>query len=102
MQPDAVIEVTFLSCEEGGRTSPIEGDQYGCPLMVNGHGFDCRFVLSEASRFELGKTYPIRVKFLFPELALAELREGDAIRLWEGKTIARGKVLKLLGGEVGG
>lgn len=100
MQPDAVIEMTFLTTEEGGRKSPIEGDRYGCPIMVDGHGFDCRFVLGEASRLELGRTYQIGVKFLSPDLAMAELKEGDAISLSEGKTIATGKVLKLRGGEM--
>ena len=102
LQPDAVIEVTFLTTEEGGRTSPIEAGRYpyNCPIMVNGHGFDCRFVFGETSLFELGRTYQIGVKFLSPDLAIAELKEGDAIRLTEGKTIARGKVLKFCGGAM--
>ena len=99
MKSDAVIEITFLTTEEGGRKSLIEGDRYGCPILVDGRGFDCRFVLAERSRFELGRTYQIGVKF-HAETAMAELEEGDAISLWEGKTIAKGRVVKLLGGEM--
>ena len=100
MKSDAVIEITFLTTEEGGRKSLIEGDRYGCPILVDGRGFDCRFVLAEPSRFELGRTYQIGVKFLDAESAMAELKEGYAISLWEGKTIAKGRVVKLLGGEM--
>lgn len=97
MKPEAVIRVRFLTTEEGGRKSPIEGDKYGCPIMVNEHGFDCRFILDGGARFELGESYEISVKFLNPDLALKELREGIEISLWEGKTIARGEVVKTFG-----
>ncbi len=96
MVPDALLEVRFLTTDEGGRASPIEGDCYGCPLIVNGFGFDCRFVLEGARRFELGGTYQIGVKFLCAESALKELQEETEISLWEGQTIAEGNVIKLL------
>ena len=96
MKPEAVIRVRFLSTEDGGRESPIVGDKYGCPLMVNEEGFDCRFVLNKHSHFELGEVYEIPVKFLNPELALEALQEGAKITLWEGKVIARGMVIKIL------
>ena len=96
MKPDAVIKVRFLTTEEGGRESAIEGERYGCPIMVDGHGFDCRFVLTGATRFDLGETYKIEVKFLNSESAMNELEIGTMISLWEGKTIAEGKILTLL------
>ncbi|WP_303907142.1 hypothetical protein [Thiohalomonas denitrificans] len=96
MKTEAVIRVRFLTPEEGGRKTPIEGERYGCPLMLNGQGFDCRFVLDGYACFELGKSYEIPVKFLNPVLALKELREGTEISLWEGKIIARGVVIKVM------
>lgn len=96
MKPEALIHVYFLTPEEGGRKSDIEGDKYGCPIMHGGQGHDCRFVLDGRTRFELGKTYNILVKFLNPKLALQDLAPGMKISLWEGKTIARGEISEIL------
>ncbi|MCP3995479.1 MAG: hypothetical protein GY722_10495 [bacterium] len=95
MTPDALIEVRFLTTGEGGRSSPIEGDTYGCPLIVNGRGFDCRFVLKGSTRFDLGEIYRIEVKFLCADYALRELEEETEISLWEGRIIAKGRIVKL-------
>jgi hypothetical protein len=95
MSPEALIRVYFLTPEEGGRKSHIEGNKYGCPIMYREHGYDCRFVLDDRARFELGKTYDIPVKFLNPKLALRDLSVGIEISLWEGKTIARGRIIEI-------
>ena len=95
MKPDALIRIRFLTPAEGGRASAIDTDRYGCPVIVNDHGFDCRFVLETPTRFELGHSYDIPVKFLSPELALDEIGEGLSVSLWEGKTIGTGHVLKV-------
>jgi len=81
---------------EGGRETALDGEGYGCPIMRNGHGFDCRFVLLGITLFELGKTYDISVKFLNPDYALKELREDMQISLWERRTIAGGTLVKIL------
>lgn len=96
MKPEAIIRIRFLTAEEGGRKTAIEGSRYGCPIIVNQQGYDCRFLLDGEGRFDLGETYEIPVKFLNPGLALKELKEGTEISLWEGKTIARGEVIKIL------
>lgn len=96
MKQEAIIHIRFLTSAEGGRTSPISGEKYGCPIMVDGAGFDCRFVLNETTCFELGGSYEIPVNFLNPDLALKHLQEGTKISLWEGKTIGVGKVIKIL------
>jgi hypothetical protein len=97
MKKEAIIFVRFLTTEEGGRQSSIEGDRYGCPLMIDDtQGFDCRFILEGVSVFELGKEYEIAVKFLNPENALSHLSEGDEISLWEGNKIGVGTVKKFL------
>ena len=96
LNPDIIIEVRFLTAEEGGRRSPIEGGRYGCPIIANGRGFDCRFVLEGTKRFEPGKTYRIQVKLLDAATALSELKEEAEISLWEGRNIAEGRVFKVL------
>lgn len=96
LMPDAVIRVRFLTPEEGGRKSSIEGERYGCPIMVGEQGFDGRFVLEAGRCLEPGRTYDIKVAFLDPESALSVLQEETLISLWEGRTIAEGKILRLL------
>lgn len=95
MKPDAVIEVRFLTYNEGGRLMPINSESYGCPLIVGKLGFDCRFILDQKICFTLGETYQISVKFLDYEDAVKHLKEGSSISLWEGKTIAIGEVVNL-------
>ncbi len=97
IEPDALINVRFLTSSEGGREHPIQGDKYGCPLIVKNNGFDCRFILGENMCFELGKTYQIPIKFLDSEYALSHIQEGETISLWEGKTIATGKIIMIIG-----
>jgi len=96
MSPEAIIRVRFLTNDEGGRTTPISHGPYGCPLMVNGKGHDCRFIMEQDSHYELGKIYEIPVKFLNPTLALKDITEGIEISLWEGKTIGIGSILKIV------
>lgn len=96
MKPDAIIRVRFLTPAEGGRANPIQGDRYGCPVMIESEGFDCRFVLDGPIHFDLGRTYDVAVKFLNPRLALKRLIEGKSVTLWEGKTIGEGRVLKVM------
>jgi hypothetical protein len=98
MIPDAQIQVRFLTTSEGGRKSDLFCSRYGCPLFIEGYeenGFDCRFLLEANTHFELGALYEIKIKFLNPELALAHLHIGAAISLWEGRTIAKGRVVSI-------
>jgi hypothetical protein len=96
MKPDAIIEVRFLTASEGGRHSNIVGEEfYGCPLFAEGKAFDCRILLNGRT-LQLGETYELPVKFLNPSLALPKLSPGKPIKLWEGKDIAAGKIVRLV------
>lgn len=95
MKPDVTIRVRLLTTEEGGRSRGIAGPRYGCPLMVKEKGFDCRLLLQSSDLLELGNSYEVGVKFLNREAAVPELEVGKEVSLWEGKTIAVGKVVAL-------
>ncbi|MDC2860799.1 MULTISPECIES: hypothetical protein [unclassified Delftia] len=95
MNPDAIISVRFLTKNEGGRKTAIQGNFYGCPLFIDNEAFDCRLLL-DGKRLELGEYYEIPIKFLFPEFALPLIQEGMNITLWEGKTVATAKIIKIL------
>jgi len=90
--PDAWICVRFLSPTEGGRKTDISVRAYGCPLLIDGQGFDCRFMATTEAIYHLGHEYKIPIKFLSPELALPLLSIGKKINLWEGRIIAEGTV----------
>lgn len=97
MNHDAVIEVRFMTTAEGGRNTPVSGLLYACPLVVKGQhfGFDCRLLLGEQC-LELGKTYKIQVKFMNSKPALAALEKVAEFSLWEGKTVATGRVIEVV------
>jgi len=99
MKPDATIRVRLLATDEGGRGGAIKGPRYGCPLMANGKGFDCRILLQDSDILEPGKSYEVGVKFLSPKLAVPELKVGLQVTLWEGKIIAVGEVAAIYPGE---
>jgi hypothetical protein len=90
--PDAKIRVRFLPETEGGRRTDVSGREYGCPLLVDGQGFDCRFMATTEAVYSLGHEYEIPIQFLSPEMALPLLGVGRKISLWEGRTIAEGTI----------
>lgn len=96
---DVLISVRFLLPEEGGLKNDIvmrlpdgQSVPFGCPLFVDGKGFDCR-VVGEINNFKLGEWYTLKVKFLWRELALPCLEKGKPVELWGGRVIARGVVI---------
>lgn len=94
MKSDITIEVRFRTTEEGGRSGPVVGAQFSCPMLISGEAFDCR-LLTEGQPLHLGEIYDLPVKFLNADVALPKLSEGMGISLWEGRVIADGKVLSL-------
>lgn len=101
MKSQAVIKVKFLSPSEGGRSTPIDASAYGCPLLVDGKAFDCRFVLDRKVQFNPGRLHRIEVVFLSPDAAREALHPGQRIELWEGKIIAVGVVEEVLEDSTG-
>lgn len=94
MTPDIIINVRFLTPPEGGRGGAVQGPSYSCPLFVDNDGFDCRLLLDDR-QLELGKAYEVSVKFLFRDKALPRMYPGAPIRLWEGRDIAQGQVVRI-------
>lgn len=95
MRHDAIISIRFLPAEEGGRSGPIEGERYGCPLLFEKQAFDCRFCCEVPFIFELGNRYEIPIKFLNRDKALAILAPGSRVALWEGKVIGVGEIVAI-------
>ena len=96
MKPDAFIRMRFRTTVEGGRENNIIilDIPYGCPLLVDNEAFDCRILIKNKTLF-LGETYELPIKLLSPELAFPRLFPGKTVKLWEGKDIASGEVLRV-------
>lgn len=94
MEPDILISVRFLTPDEGGRAKPVAGHTYACPLCVDWQGFDCRLIL-DGRCLEPGIHHEVPVKFLYRNDALAQVRPGTAIRLWDQQYIAHGEVIQV-------
>ena len=97
MQPDAIIKVRFKTTAEGGRHGNvvIANKPYACVMFIDAEAFDCRFLINNQT-LELGETYELPVKFLNPDLALPMLSLGKPMRIWEGKDIATGELVRLV------
>lgn len=95
-QADAIVRVTFLKTEEGGREGPTRPDFFGCPLALYGKFYDCRLLLEENGPLHPGDTATVLIKFLDPASIHGFLEEELRFQLWEGRVVAEGVVLKVL------
>lgn len=94
MKPDIYIRIQFKTTTDGGRKTPVVGDFYACPLILDREAYDCRLVI-EGKTLELGYPYEVPVKFLNWERIKPHLVVGANIVLWEGKDVAHGWVTKI-------
>ena len=95
MKPDAIISVELLPTLSGGRNGATPAKQFGCVFEINGEYFDCRLDLSESGPLMPGCKATVPVAFLYPENVVPRLSEGTQFNLWEGKTIANGRVVSI-------
>lgn len=94
VKPDAYLEVKFSTTVQGGRKGAVEGEYFGCLLLVEGDYFDCRLILN-GRRLELGQIHQVPIVFLRPDLVMQKLSDGGKVTLWEGKEIGVGQVIRL-------
>lgn len=91
MSPDLLLRVRLNKTSEGGRLSDIVGPDYRCPLIVNGRGFDCRFL--PFNELKLGVEKNVKVKMLDRRAALSCIELGQRVELWEGRVIGEAVVI---------
>jgi len=95
MKPDAIILVELLPTLRGGRNGATPASQFGCVFEINGEYFDCRLDLSKSGPLLPGSSATVPVAFLYPENVVPRLTEGMQFNLWEGKTIATGRIVSI-------
>lgn len=96
MQPDIIARVTMFAMGAGGKSSAIPAVRYGCPLFIDGQGFDCRLLLDQVGYgLELGATAVVPIKFLHFDLVRGLLAPGVRFTLWEMRHFAEGEILQV-------
>lgn len=90
---DILAKIKFLSEEEGGRKLPLPKDKFGCLANINNEYWDCRLYLN--NNFDYKEESIIPIKFLNYQILYPSLFLGQKFTLWDGKTIAYGRIEKL-------
>ena len=96
VQPEIIVEMRLLSCEEGGRRSPIRQGEYRGILGIGSENFSARFFVPVPQGISSNGVHRLGVQFLFPEAALPHFPIGTSFNLWEGHIIGNGKVVEVL------
>src|SRR5688500_17145122 len=86
MTPDIIMSVRIFLPSEGGRSTAVSGEVYGCPLFVEDEGFDCRLLL-HGVRLELVDVYEVDVMFLTRDVIISRLSIGKEVLVWERKNV---------------
>ena len=95
MKTDAVVLIELLPTLNGGRSGATPASQFGCLFELAGEYFDCRLDLSESGPLLPGRSATVPIAFLRPENVVSRLTIGTQFNLWEGRTIATGRVVSL-------
>jgi hypothetical protein len=98
-----IARIALKGADEGGRRTPISVATYGCPVFfenipeLSAHGYDCRMLVSEfAKEIRPGTTVSeIALMFLSEDEVLPHMKPGVSFRLWEGKIIGSGTVVRI-------
>lgn len=97
------MAIRLLRAEEGGRLTSISVPDYRCPVFFEGipelsaHAYDCRMLVQEIGKpiFPGDTVDEIPLLFLSEDEVIPYLRPGVTFKLWEGKTIGTGVVLRV-------
>lgn len=95
-EPDAILEVRFLTAEEGGRKTPcLVGDRYRPIFEIDGE-LHCGRFLGEGQWVEPGNSCEAPVAFLRPDFVLPKLFAGKSFTIREVRAMATCKVIRVL------
>jgi hypothetical protein len=94
-EPEITAEITMLTTARGGRDDAIPEGEYRGILSARGQHFSFRSEVTVTGGLKPGRVRMLDIQFLFPALALPFFKEQDEFNLWEGGTIAHGRVVKV-------
>ena len=95
LSPQISVEITLSPDELGGRKTPILQGQYRGVFTVGEVSFSVRFCIPSDSVFSSSEAQNFDVQFLVPEAASPHFPIGAVFKVWEGRDIGLGRVLKV-------
>ncbi|NOT65355.1 MAG: hypothetical protein HOP06_04870 [Methylotenera sp.] len=93
--PQISVEITLTPEELGGRKTPILQGEYRGVFTVGEESFSVRFCIPSEHVFSPSEAQNFDVQFLVPEAATPHFPVGTVFKVWEGKDIGLGRVLKV-------
>jgi hypothetical protein len=97
-----LARVRFLPTAEGGRSQPTppKPNRLGLPFHIDNDLFDCILWLDEIGSISPGDEVVVPISFVFSQSILVpRLRKGTKFKLCEGKDVANGEVIEILGDQ---
>ena len=95
---EAIAHIEFYNLKDGGMKQPYPFDNMRCPLMFEpetrvGHDIVLQNDLSDP--IKAGDKRGCKMIFAWPEILRPLLSVGAHFYLWNGRTIAEGKITNL-------
>ena len=94
--PDIEAEITFLTTEEGGRSTPARTN-YRPQFYYEGHDWDAAHEYPDVEWVHPGHTVRTLLRFLSPGAHVGRVLPGLEFEIREGaRVVGRGRVTKIL------
>ena len=76
LHPDIVVNLKFLTTEEGGRKTPTPPNFFSCIFDIHGKSHDARMLLENVGAIHPGEDKEsVPVKFLCADLVMPKLHD---------------------------
>lgn len=96
LSKDALVEISFLLPDHGGRSSPVRSG-YRPQFFYDNHDWDAQHEYIDKEIVHPGETTRAYLTFLSPQEHLGKLKNGDHFLIREGnKNIAFGHVIEII------
>ena len=93
--PDALVTVSLLPTERGGRQGPTPAAAFGCIMTIGGQNLDVGFRLEHVGPLRPGMIADLEVNFLDSEHAKNSITVGQEFSLREAKIIGHGTIKEI-------
>jgi len=94
--PDVEAEITFISTEAGGRSTPVFA-RYSPQFHFDGDDWDAVHEYPDVEAVYPGQTARALLRFVRPEYVVDRIHPGLEFRIREGaRVVAHGRITKIL------
>ncbi len=99
-EPDALVSLTLLSTEEGGRSNPVLNGYHPTYRVMPEYWTSTRHFFVDCDTLEPGSSGEAYVKFLTPEAYPSTLTIGQVIEVGEGEKLIGRAIVKEIYNEM--